>query len=60
MIRCKIDHLTRKVIINNTEQRIFTKQHWISLKDKLEIWKNNLIMINNNLQTLVELKPVTA
>jgi hypothetical protein len=60
MIRCKIDHLTRKVIINNTEQRTFTKQHWISLKDKLEIWKNNLTMINNNLQTLVESKPVTA
>jgi len=56
MIRCKIDHLARKVIIDNTAQRIFTKQHWISLKDKLELWKNNLTLINNNLQTLIESK----
>jgi hypothetical protein len=56
MIRCKIDHLARKVIIDNTAQRIFTKQHWILLKDKLEIWKTNLTLINNNLQTLVDSK----
>jgi len=60
MIQCKIDHLTRKVIINNTQQRTFTKQHWISLKEKFEIWKNNLTIINNNLQTLVESKTITA
>jgi len=60
MIQCKIDHLTRKVIINNTQQRTFTKQHWISLKEKLELWKNNLTMIHSNLHTLVESKSVTA
>ncbi|CAF1483809.1 unnamed protein product [Adineta ricciae] len=53
MIRCKIDHLARKVIIDSTVQRTFTKQHWVSLKEKLEAWKANLNMINNNLKTIV-------
>ncbi|UJR22002.1 hypothetical protein I4U23_025070 [Adineta vaga] len=53
MIRCKIDHLARKVIIDSTVQRTFTKQHWTSLKEKLEAWKTNLVMINNNLKTIV-------
>ena len=52
MIRCKIDHLARKVIIDSTVQRTFTKQHWQSLKEKLEAWKTNLAMINTNLSTL--------
>lgn len=53
MIRCKIDHLARKVIIDSTVQRTFTKQHWKSLQDKLEAWKSNLVMINANLKTIV-------
>ncbi|CAF1113174.1 unnamed protein product [Rotaria magnacalcarata] len=52
MIRCKIDHLARKVIIDSTVQRTFTKQHWQSLKEKLESWKANLALINTNLTTL--------
>jgi hypothetical protein len=60
MIRCKIDHLAKKIIIDSTVQRTFTKQHWISLKEKLELWKNNLTMIHSNLHTLVESKSVTA
>lgn len=53
MIRCKIDHLARKVNIDSTVQRTFTKQHWQSLKEKLEAWKTNLSMIQTNLGTLV-------
>ena len=53
MIRCKIDHLARKVIIDSTVQRTFTKQHWQLLKEKLVTWKNNLTTINTNLSTLV-------
>lgn len=60
MIRCKIDHLAKKVMIDSTVQRTFTKQHWTTLKEKLEIWKNNLTIINTNLQTVVETKVVTA
>ncbi|CAF1180686.1 unnamed protein product [Rotaria sordida] len=59
MIRCKIDHLARKVIIDSTVQRTFTKQHWQSLKDKLELWKTNLSMINANLTTLVATQGTT-
>ena len=53
MIRCKIDHLARKVIIDSTVQRTFTKQHWQLLKEKLEAWKTNLAMINANLSALM-------
>ncbi|CAF3535924.1 unnamed protein product [Rotaria sp. Silwood2] len=60
MIGCKIDHLVRKVIIDNTAQRTFTKQHWISLKEKLESWKSNLTTINNNLHELLNVKAVTT
>jgi translation initiation factor 3 subunit M len=59
MIRCKIDHLARKVIIDSTVQRTFTKQHWQSLKEKLELWKTNLNMINNNLKTLLATDGIT-
>ena len=60
MIRCKIDHLARKVIIHSTVQRTFTKQHWQSLKDKLDAWKTNLTMINSNLTTLIAAKGITT
>ncbi|CAF3583152.1 unnamed protein product [Rotaria sp. Silwood1] len=60
MIRCKIDHLARKVIIDSTAQRTFTKQHWTSLKEKLESWKSNLTIINNNLNALVNARAVTT
>jgi hypothetical protein len=53
MVRCKIDHLGRKVIVDSTVQRTFTKQHWSLLKEKLDAWKNNLTAINNNLTTLL-------
>jgi hypothetical protein len=59
MIRCKIDHLARKVIIDSTVQRTFTKQHWLSLKEKLELWKSNLTLINSNLTTLMQAKETT-
>ncbi|CAF4340610.1 unnamed protein product, partial [Rotaria sp. Silwood2] len=59
MIRCKIDHLARKVIIDSTVQRTFTKQHWQALKEKLESWKTNLAMINTNLSTLMAAQGTT-
>jgi translation initiation factor 3 subunit M len=55
-IRCKIDHLARKVVIDSTAQRTFTKQHWVTLKDKLEAWKTNLTLIHGNLNALITSK----
>jgi translation initiation factor 3 subunit M len=60
MIRCKINHLARRVIIDSTAQRTFTKQHWVTLKDKLDAWKANLTMINQNLRTIMAMKGTTA
>ena len=53
MIRCKINQLGRKVAIDGTAQRTFTKQHWMSLREKLESWKTNLTMIDQNLATVM-------
>ena len=33
--------------------RTFSKQHWQSLKEKLEKWKDNLVVVNQNLSTLL-------
>jgi len=60
MIRCKIDHLGRKVLIDSMAQRTFTKQHWQLLKEKLEAWRANLTMINNNLGTLMATKSMST
>jgi len=60
MIRCKIDHLGRKVIIDSTAQRTFTRQHWQALKEKLELWKTNLAMINKNLGSLTAAKAIST
>ena len=60
MIRCKINHLARKVVIDSTAQRTFTKQHWVSLKDKLEAWKLNLTTIHQNLGTIMATKAAST
>lgn len=52
-IRCKIDHLARTVTIMSVAYRTFTKQHWQVLKERLEKWKENLTLVNQNLTNLL-------
>lgn len=52
-IRCKIDHLARTVTIMSVSYRTFTKQHWQVLKERLEKWKENLTLVNQNLTNLI-------
>lgn len=52
-IRCKIDHLTKTVTIMSVSYRTFTKQHWQVLKERLEKWKENLTLVNQNLTNLL-------
>lgn len=52
-IRCKIDHLARTVTIMSVSYRTFTKQHWQVLKERLEKWKENLTLVNQNLTNLL-------
>ena len=33
--------------------RTFTKQHWQILKEKLEKWKDNLFLVDQNLTNLL-------
>ena len=52
-IRCKIDHLAKTVTIMSVSYRTFSKQHWQSLKEKLEKWKDSLFLVNQNLTNLL-------
>ncbi|CAF1324283.1 unnamed protein product [Didymodactylos carnosus] len=60
MIRCKIDHLSRKVLVDCTAQRTFTRQHWQVLKERLELWRVNLTTINKNLGNLMATKAMST
>ncbi len=52
-ISCKIDHLAKTVTVMNVSYRTFTKQHWQLLKDRLEKWKENLALVDQNLTNLL-------
>lgn len=52
-VRCKIDHLAKTVTIMSVSYRTFTKQHWQVLKERLEKWKENLTLVNQNLTNLL-------
>ena len=52
-IRCKIDDLARTVTIMSVTYRTYTKQHWQGLKERLEKWKDNLYLVDQNLTNLL-------
>lgn len=52
-ISCKIDHLARTVTVMTVSYRTFTKQHWQMLKEKLDKWKENLALVDQNLTNLL-------
>lgn len=52
-IRCKIDHLAKTVTIMSVSYRTFTKQHWQVLRERLDKWKENLTLVNQNLTNLL-------
>lgn len=52
-ISCKIDHLAKNVTVMNVSYRTFTKQHWQVLKERLEKWKENLALVDQNLTNLL-------
>lgn len=52
-ISCKIDHLGKTVTIMNVSYRTFTKQHWQVLKERMEKWKENLALVDQNLTNLL-------
>jgi translation initiation factor 3 subunit M len=42
LIDAKMDQLNRKVIFTRVSQRLFTREQWQGLKEKLEAWKTNV------------------
>lgn len=52
-IRCKIDHLGKTVTVMSVSYRTYTKAHWGVLKEKLDKWKDNLFLVNQNLTNLL-------
>jgi len=53
-IRCKIDHLARLISVMSVSYRTFNKPHWTILKERLEKWKDNLKIVNQNLTTILQ------
>lgn len=52
-IRCKIDHLGKTVSVMSVSYRTFTRQNWVMLKERLEKWKENLALVDQNLTNLI-------
>lgn len=52
-IRCKIDHLGKTISVMSVSYRTFTKQNWQVLKERLEKWKENLALVDQNLTNLI-------
>ena len=44
--------MARTITVMSVAYRTFNKQHWVSLKEKLEKWKENLSAVNQNLSSL--------
>ena len=44
--------MARTITVMSVAYRTFNKQHWVSLKEKLEKWKENLSVVNQNLSSL--------
>jgi len=42
LIDAKMDQLNRKVVFTRVSQRLFTREQWQGLKDKLEDWRANV------------------
>nr|XP_002130111.1 eukaryotic translation initiation factor 3 subunit M-like [Ciona intestinalis] len=52
LMRGRIDHVNRKVIVSQACQRIFGRAQWESLASRLEQWRDNINRVNGKLQTL--------
>ena len=51
-VRAKIDQMQRCVKISSTTHRTFSKQHWLTLRNELQRWQNNLATVMGSIQTI--------
>lgn len=49
---CRIDQKNRKVNVSYCTQRTFSKQNWVQLKETLQLWKGNLIQVQEHLSSV--------
>uniref|UniRef100_A0A7S0ZIH8 Eukaryotic translation initiation factor 3 subunit M n=1 Tax=Timspurckia oligopyrenoides TaxID=708627 RepID=A0A7S0ZIH8_9RHOD len=42
LVDARMDQIQQKVTIIRSTQRVFTKEHWKPLHDRITLWKNNL------------------
>jgi len=53
LVHAKMDQLNRKIIIRSSSRRAFGKPEWTELREKLEAWRENLLVIRSSLENLV-------
>ncbi|GAB1610911.1 eukaryotic translation initiation factor 3 subunit M [Argonauta hians] len=51
-VRAKMDQMQKKVLVNSTIHRTFSRAHWQMLRQYLLQWQLNLQEVGNNLQSL--------
>lgn len=45
--------MAKNVTVMSVSYRTFTKQNWLSLKEKLEKWRENLATVDQNLTNII-------
>lgn len=52
LVRARIDHAGRKVLISSTMHRTFGRSQWLQLRDLLAAWKTNLSSVQEGMKTV--------
>nr|CAB3241733.1 eukaryotic translation initiation factor 3 subunit M-like [Phallusia mammillata] len=52
LIRARIDHVNRKILVSQACQRTFGRPQWQILHTRLQQWKDNLKRVNEKLSTV--------
>jgi len=53
LVHAKMDQLNKKIIIRSSSRRAFGKPEWTDLREKLEAWRENLLVIRSSLENLL-------
>lgn len=54
LVRARMDQSAKKVHISSTMHRTFGRAQWQQLRDLLQVWKHNLVFVQENMQKAIE------
>ncbi|XP_076369952.1 eukaryotic translation initiation factor 3 subunit m [Tachypleus tridentatus] len=62
LVRAKIDHVNKKVLVSSTMHRTFGKSQWQQLREVLVKWRNNLSMVESSMESVLQaqVEPMAA